>query len=269
MDGKGKRVLIVGAGMAGLSAARKLAEAGCKVIALEGRDRVGGRIHTLREGEEGIELGAEFVHGHPPELWRLIKEAQLDTYEIDGTHVCLKNGKLDNCDQQGRAFRFLADRGLWKGPDIPFSDYPPLQKLSAADRAEVINYGQGFNAADFHQIRVHALAVQQRAEEEIQGISIFRLRRGYDCLPKFLASKTREAGGRIEVSTPVERIEWRRGQVQVYARDGGELSQYTAEQALIALPLGVLQQGNVTFEPSPPPVIHAAHMRMGPVRRFT
>jgi monoamine oxidase len=269
MGGKGKRVLIIGAGMAGLSAARKLAEAGCKVMLLEARDRVGGRILTRREGDEVIELGAEFIHGHPPELWRLIKEAQLDTYEIDGNHVCLKNGKLDKCDQQGRSFSFLADLESWKGPDIPFADYPPLQRLSDADRAEVINYVQSFNAADYRQISVHALAVQQRAEEEIQGNSVFRLRRGYDCLPTFLATKTREAGGRIEISTPVERIEWRRGQVQVYARDGGEVSQYTAEQALIALPLGVLQQGTVTFEPSPPPVMHAAHMRMGPVRRFT
>src|ERR1039457_2316191 len=149
MGGKGKRVLIIGAGMAGLSAARKLAEAGCKVMLLEARDRVGGRILTRREGDEVIELGAEFIHGHPPELWRLIKEAQLDTYEIDGNHVCLKNGKLDKCDQQGRSFSFLVDLESWKGPDIPFADYPPLQRLSDADRAEVINYVQSFNAADY------------------------------------------------------------------------------------------------------------------------
>src|SRR6266700_1603967 len=180
MGGTGKRVLIIGAGMAGLSAARKLAEAGCKVMVLEARDRVGGRIHTLREGEEVIELGAEFVHGHPPELWRVIREAQLETYKIDGTNVCIKNGNLEQCDQLSRTFRFLADLGLWKGPDIPFADYLPLQKLSAADRAEVINYVQSFNAADYQQISVHALAVQQRAEEEIQGNSIFRLQRGYD-----------------------------------------------------------------------------------------
>ena len=87
--------------------------------------------------------------------------------------------------------------------------------------------------------------------------------------PSFSPARPREAGGRIELSMPVERIEWHRGQVQVFARDGGDITQYTAEQAIIALPLGVLQDGSITFQPAPEPVIQAADLRMGPARRFT
>ena len=63
-------VLIVGAGAAGLAAARDLSVAGQTVIVLEARDRIGGRIFTYKDPSEPIpiELGAEFVHGKSPEL---------------------------------------------------------------------------------------------------------------------------------------------------------------------------------------------------------
>jgi monoamine oxidase len=88
-------------------------------------------------------------------------------------------------------------------------------------------------------------------------------------VPEHQAKKVREAGGRIELSRPVEKIEWRRGEVLVHARDGGEPARYAAEQAVITLPLGVLQQLGVVFEPVPIPLIAANRLAMGPVRRFT
>ena len=82
--------LIIGAGMAGLTAAQALAEAGQHVLILEARDRIGGRIHTQHVGSEALELGAEFIHGRPPELWALIEEAGLATYERDGAQLCFE-----------------------------------------------------------------------------------------------------------------------------------------------------------------------------------
>ena len=269
MNATTKRVLVVGAGMAGLCAARELAEAGRHVLVLEARDRVGGRIRTHRDQGEIAELGAEFVHGQPPELWDLIREAELETYELDGKDICHKQGKLKKCDEQGEMFKFLNGLERWMGVDISFADYPPLQNLSPEKRDEVINYVQSFNAADYRQIGVHALAVQQHAEEEISSDKVFRIKGGYDLLPEFVAKKVREAGGRIELSRTVERIEWQRHRVQVFARDGGELAQYSADQAVIALPLGVLQHLAVAFEPVPAPLIASNQLVMGPVRRFT
>src|SRR5271170_6738837 len=90
-------VIIIGAGMAGLTAARALAEAGKKVLVIEAQDRIGGRIWTRHIGDEAIELGAEFIHGRPPELWALIEEAGLETYERDGAQLCFEDGNLSDC----------------------------------------------------------------------------------------------------------------------------------------------------------------------------
>src|SRR6266478_3298211 len=83
-------VVVVGAGMAGLTAARSLAEAGLKVLVVEAQDRIGGRIWTRH-------VGAEFIHGRPPELWALIDEAGLETYERGGSQVCFEDGTLSDC----------------------------------------------------------------------------------------------------------------------------------------------------------------------------
>jgi monoamine oxidase len=269
MKDRSRRILVIGAGMAGLTAARTLAEAGRHVLVLEARDRVGGRIRTLRDQGEILELGAEFIHGRPEELWELIYEAGLKTYALDGKNICHKNGKLKKCDEQGEVFKFLNGLEKWKGVDLAFADYPPLAKLSPEKREEVINYVQSFNAADYRRIGVHALAVQQRAEEEIASGEVFRILDGYDRVPEFVAEKVREAGGRIELSRTVEKIAWERGRVQVFVRDGGELAQYLAQQAVIALPLGVLQNLGVVFDPVPAALIAANQLAMGPARRFT
>ena len=56
--------LVTGAGMAGLAAARDLADAGQQVLVLEARDRIGGRVYTNRTfSDVPVEFGAEFVHG--------------------------------------------------------------------------------------------------------------------------------------------------------------------------------------------------------------
>src|SRR5271167_2212121 len=90
-------VVVIGAGMAGLTAARTLAEAGLKVLVVEAQDRLGGRIWTRHIGAEAIELGAEFIHGRPPELWALIDEAGLETYERGGAQLCFEDGTLGDC----------------------------------------------------------------------------------------------------------------------------------------------------------------------------
>src|SRR6185503_12342417 len=77
-------IVVIGAGVAGLAAARACERRGHRVTVLEARDRIGGRIHTVRPRgwPLPLEAGAEFVHGKPRELLRLARGAR----EVNGVH---------------------------------------------------------------------------------------------------------------------------------------------------------------------------------------
>jgi monoamine oxidase len=271
-------VLVIGAGMAGLAAARTLAEAGRSVTLIEAAPRVGGRILTLRDADEIIELGAEFIHGRPPELWSLIQEAGLETYELGGPTLAFEDGRLqprdDDSSAEAEAASVLDPLESLPGPDpgrdLTFAEYLDQHpEIPAEQRQMAIAYVEGFNAADHRLISAQSLGVQQSAEDAIEGDRLFRIREGYDALPKYLARKFTEAGGQLHLSTLVERVEWSRHHVRVQATHAGQSVRFQAAQAVIALPLGVLHKQAVEFVPLPAPIHEALRLQMGQVRRFT
>lgn len=255
--------------MAGLTSARLLAEAGFAVTVLEARDRVGGRVHTVRDHGEVIELGAEFVHGRPPELWRLIEEAGEATYEVDGNNLSFEEGRLVEEDEEQPSIDVLEALEGWSKPDITFAEYVAQQSLSEEEARSAIGYVEGFNAADHRVIGVASLAKQQAAEDEIGGDRVFRLTAGYDRLAEFLADRIEEEGGRILLKCLVERVEWSRDRVRVSANRDGKPEVFEASRAIVALPLGVLQQGSVAFDPEPKALGEAQRLSMGSASRFT
>lgn len=259
--------------MAGLTAARSLAEAGRSVIVLEAAPRVGGRIFTMRAGGETIELGAEFIHGRPPELWSLIEEAGLETYESAGPHLSYEDGRLvfgaREGDEEDARFVVLEKLEAWTGPDLTFADYLAQQSFPDEVHYGAIGYVEGFNAADHRVIGIAALGMQQAAEDQVEGDRLFRIRGGYDSLPNFQAEKFTQAGGTLLLDTLVERIEWSPGHVVVSANVAGRPTTHRATQAIVTVPLGVLQQGATEFVPVPPAIHEAHRLRMGHARRFT
>src|SRR6476661_1751042 len=93
-------IIILGAGVAGLSAAAELAQAGFKVTILEARDRIGGRIFSRHDPvcNAPVELGAEFIHGRPPEIWKLLRKHHIPARELKGEQWCVHEAELCECD---------------------------------------------------------------------------------------------------------------------------------------------------------------------------
>jgi monoamine oxidase len=260
-------VVIVGAGMAGLTAARALAEAGLRVLVVEAQERIGGRILTQHVGGEALELGAEFIHGRPPELWALIDEAGLETYERDGAQICFEDGALAQCgSEMEEVFEPLEKLEHFDGPDISFAEYLDREKVHEEDRDRMIGYVEGFNAADHRVVSAASLGAQQKAEDASEGERIYRLRGGYDQLPAYLSQRIVEYNGKVQTGTPVKAIRWQSGHAEVVT----DACTFTAAKVIVTLPVGVLQSRSVAITPEPGLTLKAAsRLRMGQVCRFT
>lgn len=274
--------MVIGAGIAGLGAARVLAEAGCAVTVLEASDRVGGRVRTHATNGLAVELGAEFVHGRPPELMALIEELGLSIVERDGAMLLFhKDGSLRDASAEGGseggdndipdAFDVIERLRKWSdanpAKDLSFADWLAGQDLPEQSRSAATGYAEGFNAADTHELSVRSLAVQQKAEDEIDGDAGFHVRGGYVQVAERLAEKVSAAGGSIRLRTHVSALYWKPGEVTAELVDDECVR---AEAAIITLPLGILQSGKIPIEPEPGMVLqHAQRMRMGHVCRIT
>jgi monoamine oxidase len=248
-------VIVAGAGMAGLSAARILAERGLRVLILEAQDRVGGRLLTLHpQGAQApVELGAEFVHGRPPELLALIEEAGLALYQTGGTNYASEGGRLTPNPSRGAAWELLDQLPSPDQPgslDQPFDQWLAPQQAPEDQRRFARLYVEGFNAADAAVIGVHGLAVQQAAEDAIEGDQSFRLCEGYGALAAYQLRRLQAAGAQVQLATPVTAVHWQPGSVTVHTA-GGE---HQARALLLAVPIGVLASGTLPIAPLPPPV---------------
>src|SRR5487761_40431 len=250
-------VIVIGAGVAGLAAAQSLSAAGMKVCILEARDRIGGRIHTLRDAvlDAPVELGAEFIHGRPEEIFTIVHAADLTATEVSARHSYLRDGKLS---QQANIFRqidelfaCMADPNL---PDQTFSEF--LSGMHGDDEVKSLatGYVEGFNAAWAGRISTRSLVYERQASEAIHGDRSFRLRDGYERVPQWLWEQCSSHPTTLHLKTVVTDLRWRRGWVEVAARSSGSVVSFAAERAILTVPLGVLKApvgspGAIRYEP--------------------
>jgi monoamine oxidase len=245
-----KRVVIIGAGAAGLAAAGELTEAGVHSLVLEARPRCGGRIHTLRQlNQTPIELGAEFIHGKPPVVEQLAVEHHLAKRELANRHWRIDGGRfhlLGNLwDQLSEVFEKIPE----KGPDKSYCEFLKGVEVGPQQRALATDFVEGFHAADPHRISVKSISISEEASEQIDGTKQFRFVAGYGELVRAMEAKVLAAGGQILFEHAASRIDWKPKHVVVHANDGTEVRPLEAEALIVTLPLGVLQSDAVQFDP--------------------
>lgn len=101
-------IIIIGAGITGIACAKELQENGQKVILLEARSRIGGRIDSRKLDSDFFDLGASWIHGiEDNPIWKITQENHIETsvFNYNESRYFHKNGQLFS-DKQSQVFEF-------------------------------------------------------------------------------------------------------------------------------------------------------------------
>lgn len=253
------RIIIIGAGAAGLQAGRRLSAAGHSVCILEAGAQPGGRILSLAAGSGGftvpVECGAEFVHGELPLSLALAKEAQVDLQPVASEMVRLDQGAAEHKSLLSQDWGQLMPRMAMLSEDKPLADFLdaefPGERYSSL-RDSVGRMAEGYDLADLRTVSTKWLCREWSAEEEEQDE--YRPVGGYRRLVDFLVGVCRAQGCRLYFSSVVKAVRWDWHRVEVEIADG---QVFAADRLLTTVSLGVLKAGGIGFSPAITPQLEA------------
>lgn len=247
------RVIVVGAGAAGLTAAKVLHEAGVSVIVLEARDRIGGRTYTAEVGPAAVDLGAAWLHGFRGNPMADFAEAHGLSYTPDET---------DWATLYDEASGEAGDAG-WTLMEDAYDDFesalPRLKRelgdttVEAARRSWLDEQGLSEREARLaaHAIDQWMVELSYAGPIDDVGLAYFWDEpelRGGDQFPVGGYTTYIDAlaeGLDIRTDHPVTAIAWDADGVSLEA--GGET--FTGTHAIVTVPVGVLRAGSITFDP--------------------
>lgn len=252
-------VIVIGAGVAGLVAARELAKAGKQVVVIEAQDYIGGRVKTIRE--RGIvEAGAEFVHGENASTWQYLHEFGIETLEWvapDGSSFQRLYGEGGGIVPQDPAYieamNDLRKRAYtYEGQDVSLADFlsqAPSPEMACMVQASIA----ALEATDPDLLSVRGLAEAEK--KATNGHRNFFIPKGYGQLTDKLAE-----GLDVRTGQAVTEIEWSGEGVRVDCASG---AQFASKDMILTVSLGVLQDGSIRFVPELPGTFTDAVARTG------
>jgi monoamine oxidase len=242
-------VIVVGAGISGLVVARKLSSEGKKVIVLEGRNRIGGRIHTEQNDSANgyVENGAEFIHGNLPLTMNLLDEYGITYSKIPGDVLRYKSGALLTGSDIISSHQKLLKRRLDElKNDLTvksflslYFDGPEYESL----RSDVMHFVEGYDGADIAFASTFAFRDEWA---ETEGWKQYRIDDGYGALADALAMECTDNGCSFHLSCDVQTIRWNPNNVQVTTSTG---EVFHAPAIVLTVSIGVLQSGAIRFIP--------------------
>jgi polyamine oxidase len=272
--GKAERILVLGAGMAGLVAARLLHDSGFRVTVLEARERIGGRVWTDDRVGAAVDLGGSWVHGvegNPLALWCDKLGVRLISSEADRLIIDERASAKTRTTQRRKAFMGVAAFHTaiafagWKskfltnvrGPrsiSVKEAIEPLLQAswLPEVDRLVIATFvegSEGVNGSVWDQLSVEEWFPTEGLDGNAQPQGGFKpliedAARGLD----------------IRLHSPASALAWNGNGVVATLASGERLE---AERAVVTLPVGLLRDGSFRLDPLPPREQQQAIGRLG------
>ncbi len=268
------KAIVIGAGIAGLSAAYHLKAAGIEAVLLEGRDRIGGRAWTSRDfADIPVEFGAELIHGRSAEVntWDWVRKLGLPTWhwnKLDDSMIRMEDGAWMTMGQARRLSPELDLTRSWELGDAPEpqddEDLAMYLRRIGFSQEQLRYVQRSFANAEGDSMRylnakAHAHLFKDSDGEDDYGD--YRILSGYDSYYENLA-----AGLDIRLNKVASRIKWSGG-IAVSTTQG---ETFRGDVAVLTLPLGVLKAGAVEFDPALPKSKREAldGLQMGPVMKL-
>ena len=268
------KAIVIGAGIAGLSAAYHLADAGIKVVVLEGRDRIGGRVWTSRDfADIPVEFGAELIHGRSADVntWEWVHKLDLSTWHWNKTTdsmIRMEDGAWTTMDQARQVSPGLDVTRSWDLGDVAEPEDQEdlatyLRRIGFSD-VQLRYVQRSFANAEgdsmrFLNAKAHAHLFKDSDGED--DYSDYRILDGYDSYYQKLAE-----GLDIRLNTTVRAINWTdRISVSTHVDET-----FAGDVAVVTLPVGVLKAGKIAFDPALPGSKSEAlnGLQMGPVMKM-
>jgi monoamine oxidase len=262
-SGAGKKVVVIGAGLAGIYAAWLLLKSGYEVVVLEASGQWGGRIRVL-EGfaDFPIELGAEEIHGEKSAWHKLVKSSGARFAEADTEDYYWTGGKLrTEAEAQDdpnveKAFDFIEKARNYSGPDQTVAQEVARLNLPL-DVRPVINaqvgneYGTSNNRLSIRGISEEDNLWTAGGEDVLLADLSFK---------KVIETKLAEALPKIVLNAPVKTVDYTDRKVKVTDASGNVQE---ADHVIVTVPLPVLRDGDILFTPALPAVKTEAMRKIG------
>ncbi|NJM08619.1 FAD-dependent oxidoreductase [Candidatus Gracilibacteria bacterium] len=260
-------VIVIGAGVAGLAAARKLRQANISAIVLEARTRVGGRVWTDRSWGYALDLGASWIHGvtNNP-LSKLARDWRIATMPTDYEYAVLydTNGRALSetrqvaiGDQLDALLEAAAARGERRSRDVALQttldELLRAENLSPSERRV---FDQALNATIEHEYAADAaqLSLWHYDSARVFGGEDVLFPQGYDQIVRGLARSLD-----VRLDHVVRAVDFSKPEIRVSSSRGV----YSARSVVMTLPLGVLKRGGLRFTPELPRAKQDAIAQLG------